>query len=218
MFGETNYARDMANTLEEREILEQMVFLGVGYTQSRFWCSKAAISDMHTLRRYVSRVCSLQKHSDVGSITQEAQKHIRNGDNGYYLLDLHKGCILVRGQYPIEDIIMDLAVSKNPDSFDHILIRWRKGNCFPDTRFFIAPNAVYFLWMDRTYQLNEFHMLSFISLGGVRSGFVVDYDARQNDQPLVLFPCKENEDIIQSQLDFDDHCRYESFTGNTIFD
>ena len=208
MFGQTNYTGDPVSALEEREILEQMVSLGVGYPYGRPWFSKAAISDANTLRRHISTMCSLQKCSDVGSITQAAQKHIRNGDTGYYLLDLHKGRILVGRQQPIEDIIIDFTLR---DTDDRVLLRRRKGTCFHNTGFLTAPNAAYFLGMNRAYQLDEFHMLSFISLDGAKSGIVIDYDARQNDRPQVLFPCKENEDIIQYQLDQDDRCWYNSY-------
>ena len=71
----------------------------------------------------------------------------------------------------------------------------------------IAPNTVYFLWKDSVYNpFKEFHMLSFIRLkDDSRLGFVIDYDAAQNNRPLVLFPYEENNEIIQSQLDRDDH-------------
>ena len=218
MFGETSYTKDPAGALEERELLQQVVSLGVGYPHGRPWFSKAAISNISELRGCIPRMRSLQKCSDVGGITQEAQHHIRNGDNGYYLLDLHKGRILARGQHPIKDILIDFTLSGTDD---RVLLRKRKGTCFHDTGFLIVPNAVYFLGMDRAYQLDEFHMLSFISLDGARSsGLVMDYDVIQTNRPLVLFPCEENNDIIQAQLDHDDHClteEYESLARNTGF-
>ena len=162
MFSETNYTRDPADALEERELLQQVVSLGVGYPYGRPWFSKAAISNMSGLRGCIPRMRSPQSYSDVGSITQDVQNHIRNGDNGYYLLDLHKGCILANGLHPIEDIIIDFTLSGTDDC---ILLRRRKGTCLHDTGFLVAPDAVYFLGMDREYiPLSGFHMLSFIRL------------------------------------------------------
>lgn len=216
MFDEINYTRDLANTLEERKLLQQMVSLGVGYPYGRSWFSKAAIPNENILHRCILSMCSSQKYSDAGSITQEYQNHIRNGDNGYYLLDLQKGRILSRRQHSIEDILIDFIPR---DTDDRVLLRRRKGTCFHNTGFLIEPNGVYFLWMDRTcILLKEFHMLSFVSLyGDSKSSLVVDYDATQSDRPLVLFPCEENNDIIQFQLDYDDRCleaEYESFIRN----
>lgn len=60
-------------------------------------------------------------------------------------------------------------------------------------------------------------MLSFITVDDSRSGLVVDYDATQHNKPLVLFPCEENIDIIQTQLDHDDRywtAERESFIGS----
>lgn len=177
----------------------------MGYPYGRQGFSRAAISDTDTLHRNVLRTLSSKKYSDVDSIIREAIDHIRNREDGYYLLDLHKGRILAKGQYLIEDMIVDFTIS---GADDRVLLRRRKGTCLHETRFLIVPDAVYFLWENRVcVLLNEFHMLSFISSDDTsKSGLVVDYDAAQNNRPLVLFPCEENSDIIQSQLDHDDRC------------
>lgn len=219
MFNGGNYARDPSGALEERKLLQQVVSLGVGYPYGRQGFSRAAISDTDTLHRNVLRTLSSKKYSDVDSIIREAIDHIRNREDGYYLLDLHKGRILAGGQHPIEDMIIDFTL---PGTDDRTLLRRRKGTYLHETRFLIVPNAVYFLWENRVcIPLNEFHMLSFISSDGTyKSGLVVDYDAAQNNRPLVLFPCEENDDIIQSQLDRDDRCwteEHESFIGNIGF-
>lgn len=180
--------------------------LGVGYRYgNRLATSSAAISHADTLHSLISRTLNFQKCSDSNNIIRDAQDHIRSGDDGYYLIDLHKGCVLVKGQHPIEDIIIDFTFW-NAD--DRILLRGRKGTCLHDTRFLVVPDAVYFLGMNRTFvSLKEFHVLSFIRLDrSSKTGFVVDYDAAQNDRPLVLFPCEENSGIIQSELDHDDRC------------
>ena len=55
-------------------------------------------------------------------------------------------------------------------------------------------------------------MLSFIRVeNDSRLGFVIDYDAAQNNRPLVLFPYEENNEIIQSQLDHDDQRSIEEY-------
>lgn len=211
--------KDSASALEERKLLQQMVSLGVGYPYGKSWFSKAAISDANILHRCISSMLSFQKYSDVGNITRKTENRILNGDDGCYLLDLHRGRILARGQHPIEDIIIDFTLL---GTNDRILLRRRKGASLHDIGFLITPNTVCFLGMNRAYiSISEFHMLSFISLdNNSRSGFVVDYDATQNDRPLVLFPYEENNDIIQSQLDQDDHClaeEYKSLIGNAGF-
>lgn len=219
MFGEVSYTEDSASILEERKLLQQLVSLGVGYPYGKSWLSKAAITDTNTLQCQISRELRSQKYSDAGSIIREVKDRIRNGDDGYYFLDLDKGRILSKGQYLIEDMIVDFTIS---GADDRVLLRRRKGTCLHETRFLIVPDAVYFLWENRVcIPLNEFHMLSFISSEDTsKSGLVVDYDAAQNNRPLVLFPCEENSDIIQSQLDHDDRCwteEHESFIGNTSF-
>lgn len=219
MFGEVNYTGDSTSVLEERKLLQQMVSLGVGYPYGRQGLSRAAITNTNMLQCQITRELRSQKYSDAGSIIQEGKDRIRNGDDGYYFLDLDKGRMLAKGQYLIEDMIVDFAIS---DADDRVLLRRRKGTCLHEIRFLIVPDAVYFLWENRICMpLNEFHVLSFISSDGTsKSGFVVDYDAAQNNRPLVLFPCEENSDIIQSQLDHDDRCwteEHESFTGNTSF-
>ena len=219
MFGEVSYTEDSASILEERKLLQQLVSLGVGYPYGKSWLSKAAITDTNTLQCQISKVLRSQKYSDAGSIIREVKDRIRNGDDGYYFLDLDKGRILSKGQYLIEDMIVDFTIS---GADDRVLLRRRKGTCLHETRFLIVPDAIYFLWENRVcIPLNEFHMLSFISSEDTsKSGLVVDYDAAQNNRPLVLFPCEENSDIIQSQLDHDDRCwteEHESFIGNTSF-
>lgn len=201
---------------EERKLLQQIVSLGVGYPYgNRLAASKAAISNTDTLHRLISRM--LDAHP--GGIIREAQDHIQNGDCGYYLLDLHKSRILTKWQYLIEDIIVDFTLS---GAEDRVLLRKRKGTCLYETGFLIVPDAVFFLGANRIIApLKEFHVLSFISLeADSKSGFVVDYDVSQSNRPLVLFPCEENNDIIQSQLDHDDRCwteELESFIGNIGF-
>ena len=219
MFGEVSYTEDSASILEERKLLQQLVSLGVGYPYGKSWLSKAAITDTNTLQCQISRELRSRRCSDAGSIIREVKDRIRNGDDGYYFLDLDKGRILSKGQYLIEDMIVDFTIS---GADDRVLLRRRKGTCLHETRFLIVPDAVYFLWENRVcIPLNEFHMLSFISSEDTsKSGLVVDYDAAQNNRPLVLFPCEENSDIIQSQLDHDDRCwteEHESFIGNTSF-
>lgn len=219
MFGEVSYTEDSASILEERKLLQQLVSLGVGYPYGKSWLSKAAITDTNTLQCQIARELRSQRCSDAGSIIREVKDRIRNGDDGYYFLDLDKGRILSKGQYLIEDMIVDFTIS---GADDRVLLRRRKGTCLHETRFLIVPDAVYFLWENRVcIPLNEFHMLSFISSEDTsKSGLVVDYDAAQNNRPLVLFPCEENSDIIQSQLDHDDRCwteEHESFIGNTSF-
>ncbi len=219
MFGEVNCTGNSTSVLEERKLLQQLVSLGVGYPYGKSWLSKAAITDTNTLQCQISRELCSRKYLDAGSIIREVKDHIRNGDDGYYFLDLDKGRILAKRQYLIEDTIVDFTIS---GADDRVLLRRRKGTCLHETRFLIVPDAVYFLWENRVCMpLNEFHMLSFISSEDTsKSGFVVDYDAAQNNRPLVLFPCEENSDIIQFQLDHDDRCwteEHESFIGNTGF-
>ena len=219
MFGEVSCARDSASVLEERKLLQQLVSLGVGYPYGKSWFSKAAITDTNTLQCQISRELYSRKYSDAGSIIREIKDRIRNGDDGYYFLDLDNGRILAKGQHPIEDMIVDFTIS---GADDRVLLRRRIGACLHNAGFLIVPDAVYFLWENRVCMpLNEFHMLSFISSEDTsKSGFVVDYDAVQNNRPLVLFPCEENSDIIQSQLDHDDRCwteEHESLIGNTSF-
>ena len=215
MFGEVSCARDSASVLEERKLLQQLVSLGVGYPYGKSWFSKAAITDTNTLQCQISRELYSRKYSDAGSIIREIKDRIRNGDDGYYFLDLDKGRILAKGQHPIEDMIVDFTIS---GADDRGLLRRRKGTCLHETRFLIVPDAVNFLWMSRVcVPLKEFHMLSFITVDDSRSGLVVDYDATQHNKPLVLFPCEENIDIIQAQLDHDDRywtAERESFIGN----
>lgn len=219
MFGEVSYTEDSASILEERKLLQQLVSLGVGYPYGKSWLSKAAITDTNTLQCQISKELRSQKYSDAGSIIREVKDRIRNGDDGYYFLDLDKGRILSKGQYLIEDMIVDFTIS---GADDRVLLRRRIGACLHNAGFLVAQNAIYFLWENRVcIPLNEFHMLSFISSEDTsKSGLVVDYDAAQNNRPLVLFPCEENSDIIQSQLDHDDRCwteEHESFIGNTSF-
>lgn len=199
------YTRDPASVLEERELLQQIVSLGVGYPQCKSWGSNAAISNMNTLHGYVSRLASLQRYFDTRSITQEEENRIRSGEYGYYLIDLYNGNILSKEKHSIEDIIIDFTLW---DTNDHVQLRRRKGTRLNDIAFLISPNGVFFVGTNRAYiPLNEFHMISFIgSREDSRFGFVVDYDAAQNNRPLVLFPCEENNDIIQAQLDQDDRC------------
>ena len=216
MLFEESCNRDSVSALEERSLLQQIVSFGVGYPYGRSGLSKAAISDTDTLHREISRTLSSQKYSDAGNIICDAKDRIRNGDDGYYFFDLDKGRILAGGQHPIEDIIIDFTL---PGADDRVLLRRRKGTCLHSIGFLIVPDAVNFLWMNRVcVPLKEFHLLSFITLDGdSKSGFVVDYDAAQNSRPLILFPCEENTDIIQSQLNHDDHCwtaERESFIGN----
>lgn len=210
MFDEVNYTKDSASILEERELLQQLVSLGVGYPHGRPWFSKAAITDTNTLQCQTSRLIRSQKYLDAGSIIQEVKDHIRRGDDGYYMIDLHKGRILANGQHPIEDIIIDFTLSGTDD---RILLRRRKGTCFHGTGFFIVPDAVYFLEINGVcIPVKEFHVLSFLRLNDTsKSGLVMDYNAAQNNRPLVLFPHRENNDIIQAQLNHDDHCLYEQF-------
>lgn len=214
MLFEESCNRDSVSALEERSLLQQIVSFGVGYPYGRSGLSKAAISDTDTLHREISRILSSQKYSDAGNIICDAKDRIRNGDDGYYFFDLDKGRILAGGQHPIEDIIIDFTL---PGADDRVLLRRKKGTCLHSIGFLIVPDAVNFLWMNRVcVPLKEFHMLSFITVDDSRSGFVVDYDATQNNRPLVLFPCEENSDIIQSQLAHDDHCQtveHESFIG-----
>jgi len=217
MINETNHFRDSVSVLEERKLLKHMVSLGVGYPYGNsLGFSKAAISNADMLHRHVSRTQSSQKCSDAGSIIRDAQDRIRNGNDGYYLLDLHKSRIFARGQHPIADIVIDFILS---GANDRVLLRGRTGARLHDTRFLVVPDAVYFLGMNGTcVPLKEFHALSFIrSDDDSKTGFVVDYDTAQNNRPLVLFPCEENSDIIQGQLDHDDRCwtaECESFIGN----
>ena len=206
MFNETNHSRDSASVLEERKLLEQLISLGVGYPYgNRLEISKAATSNADMLHRHISRILSSQKYLDISGIVRDVQCHIRHGDDGYYLLDLHKGRILAKGQHPIEDIIVDFTLL-NAD--DRVSLRRRKDACLHDTRFLVVPDAVYFLGMDRTcVPLQEFHALSFIRLGDdSKTGFVMDYDVTHGNRPLILFPCEENSGMIQAQLDHDDHC------------
>lgn len=59
-------------------------------------------------------------------------------------------------------------------------------------------------------------MLSFIRTdNGSRAGLVMDYDAAQNNRPVVLFPCEENYDIIESQLENEDRLWAEEY--NLLF-
>lgn len=216
MFDEANYPVDSTNILEERELLQRLISLGVGYPYGRPWFSKAGITDTNMLQCQTSRSIRSQKYLDAGSIIQKVKDHIQRGDDGYYVLDLHKGRILANGQHPIEDIIIDFTLSGTDD---RILLRRRKGTCFYGTGFLIVPDAVYFLDINRVcIPVTEFHALSFLSLNDTsQSGLVVDYDATQNNRPLVFFPCKENSDVIQSQLDHDDYCweeEFESLIGN----
>lgn len=210
MFSEVNYTKDLASILEERKLLQQLVSLGVGYPYGRSWLSKSAIMDTKTLQYKIERELHSQKYSDVGSIIGDAKDRIQNGGDGYYFLDLDKGRILAGEQYPVEDIIIDFTL---PGAEDRILLRRKKGTHLHVAEFLIAPNGVYFLWDNSvSIPLSEFHMLSFISIDNdSTSGLVVDYDSAQNNRPAVLFPFKENNDILQSQLEHDDHCRRKEF-------
>ncbi len=219
MFGEVSYTGDSASVLEERKLLQQIVSLGVGYPYGRQGLSRAAITDTNTLQYQIARELRSQRCSDADSIIREVKNSIRNGDDGYYFLDLDKGRMLAKGQYLIEDMIVDFTIL---GADDRILLRRRKGTHLHIAGFLIAPNTVYFLWENRVcIPLNEFHMLSFISSDDTfKSGLVVDYDAAQNNRPLVLFPCEENDDIIQFQLDHDDRCwvtEHETVIGNIGF-
>ena len=216
MLGEVNHTKGSASVFEERKLLQHIVSFGVGYPYGRSGLFKAAISDTDTLYREISRTLNSQEYSDVGDIIREVKDHIRNGDDGYYLLDLDNGRILGKGQHPVVDAIVDFTLL---GADDRVLLRRRKGTCLHSTGFLIVPNAVYFLWSNSVFvPLKEFHMLSFISLDDdSKSGFVVDYDVTQNSRPLVLFPCEENSGVIQDQLDQDDHCwtaEHESFIRN----
>lgn len=210
MFSEANYTEDSVSVLEERELLQRLVSLGVGYPYGRSWLFKSAIMDTKMLQYKIERELHSHKYSDVGSIIWDAKDHIQNGDDGYYFLDLDKGCILAGGQYPIEDMIVDFTIS---GADDRVLLRRRKGAHLHFARFLIAPNGVYFLWDNSvSIPLSEFHMLSFISIDNdSTSGLMVDYDSAQSNRPSVFFPRKENNDILQSQLDYDDHCRRKEF-------
>lgn len=220
MFNETNYSNDPINVLEERKLMEQIVSLGVGYTYgNRLSSSPAAISHADMLYRLISKTINFRECPDASNIICDAQASIRNGDNGYYLLDLHKGCLLVKGQHPIEDILIDFTFR---NTTDRVSLRKRKGVCLHNIRFLAEPDVIYFLGMNRIcIPLKEFHALSFIRLDGdFKTGFVVDYDAARNDRPLILFPCKENSSIIQAQLDHDDHCctmEWSPFTDDISF-
>lgn len=218
--NEEIYTRDPASVLEERKLLQQIVALGVGYPYCKSWGSNAAISDSGTLHGVVLRMENIQKSLDTASITQEDERRIRMGEGGYYLIDLYNGYILSRGKHPIDDIIIDFTLL---DTDDHILLRKRKGTHINNMAFLISPKGVFFVGTNRAcIPFREFHMISFVGSGdNSKSGFVVDYDAAQNDRPLVLFPCEENNDIIQTQLDQDDRCRkeeYKSFLGDIGFD
>lgn len=204
MFSDVYDTKNSTSILEERELLQQITSLGVAYSRGRSWFSKAARTDAYMLYALISRAFYSQKYSDKDDIIQEIKGHVRSKDDSYYLLDLHNGRILGKGQYFIEDAIIDLTLL-NTD--DRVQLRRRKGNCIHNTSFLIAPSTVYFLWKDSGYNLfKEFHMLSFIRLeDDSRLGLVIDYDATQNNRPLVLFPYEENNEIIQSQLDHDDH-------------
>lgn len=198
------YTKDSTSVLEERQLLQQITSLGVAYSHGRPWFSKAASSDAYVLYALISRSFDFRKYSDKDDIIQEVKGHVRSKDDGYYLLDLYNGRIHGKGQYFIEDTIIDLTLL---NTNDRVQLRRRKGNCIHNTSFLIAPNTVYFSWMDSVYNpFKEFHMLSFIrSEDDSRLGLVIDYDATQNNRPLVLFPYEENNEIIQSQLDYDDH-------------
>lgn len=211
MFSGTSYSRNPASILEERKLLEQLVSFGVGYPHgNRLGFSEAAIWNTPTLYEQLARLLRPYKDLDATNVIQEAQNHVRHGDDGYYLLDLHKGQILAGGQYPIEDIMIDFTFW-NTD--ERVLLRRRKDACLHDTRFLVVPDAVYFLGMNRTcVPLQEFHVLLFIHLDDdSKTGFVMDYDVSQGNRPLVIFPCEENSGIIQEQLNHDDHCWTEEF-------
>ena len=204
MFSDVYDTKDSTSILEEQKLLQQITSLGVAYSHDRPWFSKAAISDAYTLRALISNAFSSLKYSNKDDTIQKVKGHKLSKDDSYYLLDLHNGRILGKGQYFIEDAIIDLTLL-NTD--DRVQLRRRKWNCIHNTSFLIAPNTVYYLWEDSVYNLlKEFHMLSFVRLeDDSRLGFVIDYDATQNNRPLVLFPYEENNEIIQSQLDRDDH-------------
>lgn len=215
MLYDANYVKDSASIWEERKLLQQLISLGVGYPYGKSWLSKAAITDTNMLQCQILRALRSQQYSTLDSTIREVKDCIRNGNEGYYFLDLDKGRIFAEGQHPIEDMIIDFTLSS---ADDRVLLRRRKGTRLHSAGFLIAPNAVYFLWENRVYiPLSEFHMLSFISIDNSHSGLVMDYDTAQNSRPLVLFPCEENSDIIQSQLDHDDYCweeEFESLIGN----
>lgn len=200
MFDE---ARDPVSILEERELLQQIVSLGVGYPHCKSWGSNSAISDMSTLSLLISRMGSYQKYYDLENIIHEAGNRIRSGAEGYYLIDLYNGHILSKEKYRIEDIIIQFTILNRNDRFN---IRRRRGTRLQNMVFLISPKGVFFVGVERAYfPFKEFHMISFVSSSGKsKSGFVVDYDAVQNNRPLVLFPCEENNDIIQDQLDKDE--------------
>jgi len=204
MLSDVYDTKDLRSVLEERQLLQQITALGVAYSHGRPWFSKTASSDAYMLYRLISKSFDSRKYSDKDDIVQKVKGHRLSKDDSYYLLDLHNGRILGKGQYFIEDAIIDLTLL-NTD--DRVQLRRRKGNCIHNTSFLIAPSTVYFLWKDSVYNLfKEFHMLSFIRLeDDSRLGLVIDYDATQNNRPLVLFPYEENNEIIQSQLDRDDH-------------
>jgi len=203
MLSDVYDTKDSRSVLEERQLLQQITALGVAYPYGRPWFSKAASSNAYMLYRLISRTYSFQKYSDDDDIIQKVKGHVLSKDDGYYLLDLHNGRIFGKGKYFIEDAIIDLTLL---NTNDRVQLRRRKGNCIQNTRFLIAPDTVYFLWMDSVYNsFKEFHMLSFIRLeDDSRLGLVIDYDSTQSNRPLVLFPYEENNKIIQSQLDQDD--------------
>ena len=132
MFGEVSCARDSASVLEDRKLLQQLVSLGVGYPYGKSWFSKAAITDTNTLQCQISRELYSRKYSDAGSIIREIKDRIRNGDDGYYFLDLDKGRILAKGQHPIEDMIVDFTIS---GADDRVLLRRRIGACLHNAGF-----------------------------------------------------------------------------------
>ena len=204
MLSDVYDTKDLRSVLEERQLLQQITALGVAYSHGSPWFSKTASSDAYMLYRLISKSFDSRKYSDKDDIVQKVKGHVLNKDDGYYLLDLYNGRIHGKGQYFIEDTIIDLTLL---NTNDRVQLRRKKGNCIQDTCFLIAPSTVYFLCMDSVYNpFKEFHMLSFIrSEDDSRLGLVIDYDATQNNRPLVLFPYEENNEIIQSQLDYDDH-------------
>lgn len=214
MFDDISYTEDPVNAFEERRLLRQIISTGVGYPFDRPYCSKAAIVNENWLHPHISRIVGSERYSDQDSKIREINEHIQRGDDGYYLLDLYKGRILAKKRLSIEDILIDFKMS---ESNNNVLLRRRKCDYLRGTAFLVATDAVYFLWMDKFYiPLGEFHMLSFIRTDdGSRAGLVMDYDAAQNNRPMVLFPCEENHDIIESQLENEDRLWAEEY--NLLF-
>lgn len=220
MHDDISYAEDSVNAFEERKLVEQIISTGVGYPFDRPYSSKAAIVNENRLHIHISRIMGPERFSNRDSKIREINGHVQNEDDGYYLLDLYKGRILAKRRFSIEDILIDFRLF---ESNNNVLLRRRKCDSFRGAAFLAAPDAVYFRWMGKFYiPLGEFHMLSFVRTDdGSRAGLVMDYDAAQNNRPAVLFPCEENYDIIESQLEKEDRLwaeEYDSIAGDIYFE